>query len=111
MLLLCAAVLVQSSTITFTGNVLTDFPLASPSVLNVLDLLDVGTPPAWPFPASGWDIAEIRFHYSVEADVLSVGVRCFVVCGDAGEAKRIFFSSSSSSSSSFFFSVPFEAHN
>jgi hypothetical protein len=85
---------VPTFSLTFTGNVETDFP-ASQNATNKnfalkryeiqikTDGLDVGVPPRWPYPISGWDIKDMRFQYDYAADALHIGINCFGVCGDA----------------------------
>ena len=75
--------------LSLTGNVETDF--ASPDAVVVADAVnatgeetpDVGLPPAFPFPTSGWDIKDFRFFYDAEEDALYVGINFFGIAGDA----------------------------
>jgi hypothetical protein len=75
--------------LSLTGNVETDF--ASPDAVVVADAVnatgeetpDVGLPPAFPFPTSGWDIKDFRFVYDAEEDALYVGINFFGIAGDA----------------------------
>ena len=69
--------------LSLTGNVETDF--VSPEAVIVTDgsQQDVGLPPAFPSPTSGWDIKDFRFFYDAQEDALYVGINFFVIAGDA----------------------------
>jgi hypothetical protein len=79
--------------LTFSGNAETDFPVQIGAATNFAarrypiiienDLLDVGTPPAWPFAQSGWDMKDLRFAYDYQLDQFHMAINCFGVCGDA----------------------------
>jgi choice-of-anchor A domain-containing protein len=46
--------------------------------------IDVGMPIAFPFgTVSGHDLKDVRFHYDLASDTLTVGLNTFVIAGDA----------------------------
>ncbi len=75
--------------LSLTGNAETDF--VTPEAVVIADAVnatgeeepDVGLPPAFPFPTSGWDIKDFRFVYDAEEDALYVGINFFGIAGDA----------------------------
>ena len=56
-------------------------PDAADAIGNVF--LDVGTPPGWPYPQSGWDFKDLRFAYDYARDEFHMAINCFGICGDA----------------------------
>ena len=99
---LVAAALAQpfSETLTFTGNVESDFltpggelrrgvvllPDANFGPQDIpIDSPDVGLPPGpqWAGRLSGWDIQNILFQLDFNTGALHIGINCFGVCGDA----------------------------
>ncbi|MGE3820400.1 MAG: hypothetical protein AB7I30_13380 [Isosphaeraceae bacterium] len=70
----------QLLSVTFTGNVATDFPLSmTPGVVNLPDNANVKHPPIAPNIApivkvSGFDVTAIRVTYTPDDDTLSIGL-------------------------------------
>lgn len=69
--------------LTLTGNVENDFVGAETVVITDGTAADVGLPPAWPYPYSGWDVKDVRFFYDRDNNVLYVGINFFAIAGDA----------------------------
>jgi hypothetical protein len=69
----------------FTGDAESDFASSGVSIVDAAGTHDVGLPPGPQFDnvISGWDIKTVYFDYDVEGDILSVGIDCFGICGDA----------------------------
>lgn len=70
----------------FTGRVDKDFAIGDNNegrIKKISDGLDVGAPPGWPFPYSGWDVKRLYFAYDFSLDLLHIGIECFGICGDA----------------------------
>ena len=65
----------------FTGDAPTDF--AEGDFVADGEELDVGTPPGWPGPFSGWDIKALYFDYDADSDTASFGIDFHGVAGDA----------------------------
>jgi len=73
-----------SQAVEFTGHVISDFPEEGGVVIYDNQGDDVGLPPHAPVGAySGWNVREIHFNYDEVSDVMSVGVACDGICGDA----------------------------
>ncbi len=70
----------NAQTIIFTGDAETDFS-GIENVVAINDSLDVGVPPGWPFPYSGWDIKTVYFFTNLNQ--LFIGIDYFGVAGDA----------------------------
>merc|ERR1711991_1219264 len=78
---------------TFTGVVQNDFSRDSERVKIVEDLSrsgqlqkDVGLPTALTeagFTTSGWDVEYVAFEFDDVNDEFHIGIKCYVVCGDA----------------------------
>ena len=70
-----------SAVLVLTGDAPTDFAEAN----FVTDGAgpDVGIPPGFPFPFSGWDIRALYFYYDPGSDTASFGLDFFGVAGDA----------------------------
>jgi hypothetical protein len=68
----------------FTGDAAADF--TGPDVLVQVDgtgpnvSIDAAAPPG---TVSGWDIRQVFFEYDASADIMYVGIDCWVICGDA----------------------------
>ncbi len=71
----------NAETISFTGDAEADFSREGVFVIEDGTFLDVGTPPGWPYPQSGWDIKKVYFFTNLNQ--LHVGVEYFGVAGDA----------------------------
>lgn len=70
--------------VTFTGDAESDFASSGVSIVDTAGIPDVGVPASLGQNViSGWDIKAVFFDYDVEGDVLSVGIDCFGICGDA----------------------------
>lgn len=69
-------------TVTFTGDASADFQ-GFDNQITVTDDNDVGLPPFFPFPFSGWDINNVHFVYDQINDDLYVGIDTFGIFGDA----------------------------
>ncbi|HEY5743435.1 MAG TPA: hypothetical protein VIS99_12935, partial [Terrimicrobiaceae bacterium] len=67
--------------ISFTGDVETDFTGAV--VVADSGGQDVGLPPGFSFPVSGWDMKDFRFIYDQNTNALYVGMNFFGIAGDA----------------------------
>jgi len=76
---------VAAATVTFTGDVATDF--AGPGILTIPDaggVGDVGLPNTAPSGiVSGWDMVDLRLTYDAGTDTLYVGINTFGIAGDA----------------------------
>ena len=71
--------------IALTGDAPADFA-GSPSVIDNIENnggIDVGLPPSWPFPFSGWDFRALYFDYDADKDTAFFGLDFFGVAGDA----------------------------
>jgi len=71
----------NAQTIIFTGDVEADFAVDGVFVLDDGGFQDVGVPPAWPFPYSGWDIKTVYLFTNLNQ--LFIGIDYFGVAGDA----------------------------
>ncbi|GJM16682.1 MAG: hypothetical protein DHS20C13_20090 [Thermodesulfobacteriota bacterium] len=71
----------NAQTIIFTGDAKADFSGQGVVVLEDGTFQDVGTPPGWPFPASGWDIKKAYFYTNLNQ--LHIGVEYYGIGGDA----------------------------
>ena len=77
-LLSLACAVLCASALRFTGDVAKDFTPENGAAfpLTVLDgdFSDVGLPPQWLSPYSGWDMQSISLSYDAENDALSIGI-------------------------------------
>ncbi len=71
----------NAQTIVFTGDAEADFSVEGVFVLEDAGFLDVGTPPEWPFPHSGWDMKKAYFFTNLNQ--LHIGIEYFGIAGDA----------------------------
>lgn len=71
----------NAQTISFTGDAEADFSGQGVFVLEDETFQDVGIPPGWPYPQSGWDIK--KAHFLTTLSQLHIGVEYYGIAGDA----------------------------